>query len=345
MRIKKKTLLTIILLGFVAMNSYSQIPPGYYNGTEGLFGEELKAALHDIIDDHDEPSYSDLRDYILPESDEDPENSDNVILLYTGRSQDKGTFGGGINEWNREHTWAKSHGDFGNNPPCGTDAHMVRPTDVSVNADRGNKDFDEGGQQHQEASGCYYTEYTWEPRDEVKGDVARMILYMDVRYEGDNGELDLTAVDAVNTAPAPEHGRLSTLFDWHENDPPDAFEINRNNVVFSYQGNRNPFVDHPEFVYEIWGESASIVEKEQVLNPICYPNPVISNLHVVFKSPLSGKVSYTVYNLHGLELYSGQFDASEEGIINCTIFPDGIYVLKLLHEQSGTNSVSSFIKN
>ena len=233
-------LLSILAIFLGSISLYAQIPPAYYDGTEGLYGDQLKLKLHTIIDDHDEPSYNALRDYILPESDEDPQNPDNVILLYTGRSQAKSTFGGGVNEWNREHVWAKSHGDFGNTPPCGTDAHMIRPTDVSVNAARGNKDFDEGGQQHSEATECYYTTYTWEPRDAVKGDVARMILYMDVRYEGTSGELDLTVVDAVNTSPAPEHGRLSTLLEWHEQDPPDAFEMNRNEVVYAYQGNRNP---------------------------------------------------------------------------------------------------------
>jgi len=219
----------------------TQIPPGYYNAANGLTGDALKSALHNIIDDHTEYSYNDLRDFILMETDEDPNNPNNIILLYTGRSQNKNTFGGGANEWNREHVWAKSHGDFGNSPPCGTDAHHIRPTDASVNSSRGNKDFDNGGTQHQEATGCYYTEFTWEPRDEVKGDVARMIFYMEVRYEGGSVELDLEVVDWVNTSPDPEHGKFSTLYEWHQQDPPDAFEINRNNVIYSYQNNRNPF--------------------------------------------------------------------------------------------------------
>jgi len=180
---------SILLTIFVAITflAKAQIPPGYYDAANGLTGDALKISLHNIIDDHTEYSYDDLRDFILMETDEDPNNPSNIILLYTGRSQDKNTFGGGANDWNREHVWAKSHGDFGNNPPCGTDAHHIRPTDASVNSARGNKDFDNGGIQHPEATGCYYTEFTWEPRDEVKGDVARMIFYMDVRYEGGSG--------------------------------------------------------------------------------------------------------------------------------------------------------------
>jgi len=338
----KKTTLALWLSCLIISTVDAQIPPGYYDGTQGLYGEALKSALHATIDGHDEPSYSDLRDFILPESDEDPQNSDNIILLYTGRSQAKSTFGGGANEWNREHTWAKSHGDFGNSPPCGTDAHMIRPTDASVNADRGNKDFDEGGQQHQEAMGCYYTENTWEPRDAVKGDVARIILYMDVRYEGDNGELDLTAVDAVNTSPAPEHGRLSTLLEWHEDDPPDAFEINRNNVVFSYQGNRNPFIDHPEFVYDIWGPSAGMKQLGNSLNAICYPNPVKSVLYISTND--NTILQYRISNPIGVVLGSGEIMTSTTNNIDCSNFSAGVYYLQLVDEQSGNTYVSTFIK-
>ena len=137
----KKILLILAL--FSAL--FADIPTGYYDGTEGLSGESLKFVLNNIIDNHDELSYDDLRDFVLENTDEDPNNSNNLILFYTGRSQNKSTFGGGADQWNREHVWAKSHGDFGNNPPCGTDAHHIRPTDASINSTRGNKDFDDGG--------------------------------------------------------------------------------------------------------------------------------------------------------------------------------------------------------
>lgn len=256
----------IIILGLQIL--MAQIPDGYYSNAEGLSGNALRNALHNIIDDHSEYSYDALRDYILKNSDEDPNNSNNIILLYTGRSQPKSSFGAGSNDWNREHVWAKSHGDFGNNPPCGTDAHHLRPTDSSVNSSRGNKDFDNGGTPHSEATGCNTDTDSWEPRDEVKGDVARMILYMDVRYEGDNGEPDLVAVDYVNSSPnkEPRHGKLSTLLEWHLEDPPDNFEIHRNDVVYSYQNNRNPFIDHPEYVGMIWGDGPQMPSNIQFSN-------------------------------------------------------------------------------
>jgi endonuclease I len=339
----KKLLLTSLYLSLICFFAASQIPPGYYDGTEGLYGEQLKAVLHNIIDDHIEPSYNDLRDFILPESDEDPQNPDNVILLYTGRSQAKNTFGGGINEWNREHVWAKSHGDFGNDPPCGTDAHMIRPTDVSVNADRGNKDFDEGGQQHPEASGCYYTSYTWEPRDEVKGDVARMILYMDVRYEGDNNELDLVAVDAVNTSPAPEHGRLSTLLLWHEQDPPDDFEVNRNEVVYGYQQNRNPFIDHPEFVSRIWDPAVKVDEMHSLTNTDIYPNPAKTKVYIHSESN-ADQLNVTVYTLMGNRLISLNTNGTCMTVLDCSVWPEGLYFIHVRDEQSGSTYVSKITK-
>lgn len=188
--------------------------------------------MHNIIDDHTEISYSSVWT-ALRETDEDPNNSNNVILLYTGRSQSKFTNGGNVNDWNREHVWAKSHGDFGTSMGAGTDLHHLRPTDVSVNGTRSNLDFDNGGNEHSEASGNYYDSDSWEPRDSVKGDVARMLFYMAVRYEGDSGELDLELNNKVNNGTAPYHGKLSVLLQWHKQDPVDNFERNRNEIIYT----------------------------------------------------------------------------------------------------------------
>ncbi|MFY0743899.1 endonuclease [Solibacillus silvestris] len=224
----------------------------YYDAAIGKTGAALKSALHNIIDDHTEISYSNVWT-ALRETDEDPNNSNNVILLYTGRSQSKFTNGGNVNDWNREHVWAKSHGDFGTSMGAGTDLHHLRPTDVSVNGTRSNLDFDNGGNEHSEASGNYYDSDSWEPRDSVKGDVARMLFYMAVRYEGDSGELDLELNNQVNNGTAPYHGKLSVLLQWHKQDPVDNFERTRNEIIYTdYQHNRNPFIDHPEWASAIW---------------------------------------------------------------------------------------------
>ncbi len=223
----------------------------YYEGALGKSGPELKAALHTIISEQTKLSYDDVWE-ALKKTDEDPANSANVILLYTGRSQAKTTNGSGPDDWNREHVWAKSHGDFGTATGPGTDIHHLRPTDVSVNSTRGNLDFDNGGDEVAEAPGNFADGDSFEPRDQVKGDVARMILYMAVRYDGDEGAPDLEPNDQVNNGSAPAIGRLSVLKQWNTEDPPDAFEQKRNEAIFGIQRNRNPFIDHPEWVNAIW---------------------------------------------------------------------------------------------
>lgn len=224
----------------------------YYKLVLQLNGKELKSQLNDIIKVQEVLNYDEVWQ-ALRDTDQDPKNSNNVILLYTGRSQSKTSNGGASDNWNREHVWAKSHGDFGTANGPGTDLHHLRPTDVSVNADRGNLDFDNGGSAHEEAPLCRYDDDSWEPRDAVKGDVARMLFYMAVRYEGQDGEVDLELNNKVNNGKDPFFGKLSVLLEWNKKDPVDSFEMNRNNVIFEkYQENRNPFIDHPEWADKIW---------------------------------------------------------------------------------------------
>ncbi|MFD7754246.1 endonuclease I family protein [Streptomyces sp. NPDC059757] len=224
----------------------------YYQDALGKTGTQLKSALHSIISMQTKISYSQVWD-ALKNTDQDPANSSNVILLYTGRSEPKSDNGGAVGQWNREHVWAKSHGDFGTSTGPGTDIHHLRPEDVTVNSIRGNKDFDNGGTAVSGAAGNYTDSDSFEPRDAVKGDVARMILYMAVRYEGDDAFADLEPNDRVDNGSAPNIGRLSVLKQWSQEDPPDSFEERRNDVIFDrYQHNRNPFIDHPEWVEAIW---------------------------------------------------------------------------------------------
>ena len=263
-----KRLSSLIL--FLPTFLLSQIPTGYYDSAQDLNGPELKTALHDIISDHVKYPYTstatDVWD-ILKETDEDPDNAENVILLYTGRSQAKMENSGessttGSNRWNREHVWSKSHGFPDEIDTAYTDIHHLRPCDESVNSSRSTLDFDNGGVTHVEATGCNYDSDSWEPRPEVKGDIARMMFYMVVRYDpgyhSDNSLYDLELVDITGTATyQPTFGKLSTLIQWHLQDPVDAFEQNRNEVAFGYQGNRNPFIDHPEWAESIFSSQLS----------------------------------------------------------------------------------------
>ncbi|PSL01294.1 endonuclease I [Haloactinopolyspora alba] len=228
-------------------------PADYYSGAMGLSGDELAAALHEIVSDSTAVTYDEVW-AALRATDEHPDDPSAVRLFYSGRPRDDDANGGSAGDWNREHVWPKSHGDLGTAPGPGTDLHHLRPTDVAVNAERGNKDFDDGGSAVPEAPGSYTDDDSWEPRDEVKGDVARAVFYMAVRYEGGDGFADLEVNDRVGNGSEPFTGRLDVLREWHRQDPPDADERRRNDVIFEdWQHNRNPFVDHPAWVDDIWG--------------------------------------------------------------------------------------------
>lgn len=264
----KKTLCFVAL--FSAALTFAQIPPGYYDTANGLTGTALKDALNDIIDGHVQFTYTssgtDTWD-ILKETDKDTLNTDNVILIYSGWSVNAAQEYNSGSGWNREHVWAKSRGDFGTSQGAGTDVHALRPCDISVNSARNNRWFDYGNQEYIDGdgpTGSYTndTAWVWEPRDIVKGDVARMIFYMATRYEGENGEVDLELVNYIpldNNTNDPIHAKLNTLILWHQEDPVDDWERNRNDIIYyDYQENRNPYIDHPEFVEEIWGSTANL---------------------------------------------------------------------------------------
>jgi endonuclease I len=225
----------------------------YYAAAAGKSGESLKNALHGIISGGVTTLSYDAVWNALKATDQDPANASNVILLYSGTSRSKSLNGGDVGDWNREHVWAQSHGNFGTANGPGTDLHHLRPEDVQVNSLRGNKDFDNGGTAVAAAPGNRSDGDSWEPRAAVKGDVARMIFYMAVRYEGGSFP-DLEVDDATGSGTAPRLGRVSALRQWHLQDPPDAFEKRRNELIYSsYQRNRNPFIDHPEWVASIFG--------------------------------------------------------------------------------------------
>jgi endonuclease I len=255
----------VFCLGFY-LTSYSQellksklsdspadIPPGYYDGTENLTGAALKAVLHSIINNHTRRSYAQVWED-LKITDEDTNNTNNVILLYSGFSYPKSLNGGDPNDWNREHVWPSSHG-FSDSDTAYTDIHHLRPTDVTVNGARGNLDFDNGGTENSEAPGNFADGDSWEPRDAVKGDVARMVFYMSTRYE-QTGNYDLELVNYAGTS-GPILGVESTLLQWHIDDPVDTYELNRHEKIYNIQGNRNPFIDHPEFVAKIWSDTGT----------------------------------------------------------------------------------------
>ena len=226
----------------------------YYNSVNTGSSQLLRSSLHNLIDDHNVVSYESSKQH-LQNTDADLNDSGNIILIYKQNSVNESWDGG--DTWNREHIWAASYGLY--DTDAYKDLHNLKPADPSVNSSKGNKNFDNGGIQHEEAIECFFTQDTWEPADAVKGDIARILFYMDIRYEGGEDEPDLAVTEALNNmADVPNIGKLSTLLDWHLQDPVDDFEMSRNEVIYSIQGNRNPFIDHPEYVSILWGSDGSL---------------------------------------------------------------------------------------
>jgi len=261
----KHLILVLFLLFFNLISA--QIPSGYYASILDLADDNLKFELNQIIDNHIEFTYTssntDVWD-ILKETDRDPNNSENVILIYSGLSINAAQEYNNANGWTREHIWAKSRGDFGTYTGVGTDVHALRPLDATTNSIRNNRSFNNCNTcldvtdkwNNITGSKKDANDWSFEPRDEVKGDVARMIFYMAVRYEGLDGYPDLEITESMlpQSNKEPLHGVLSVLLDWHRNDPVDAWEENRNDIIYySYQNNRNPFIDFPDLAEYIWG--------------------------------------------------------------------------------------------
>lgn len=190
-------------------------------------------------------SYSECRDY-AEETDCENGNS-KIVTIYTSYSSSQSEYNGG-NGWNREHVWPKSLGGF-NTSGAGADLHHIRPSENQTNSNRGNLRYGEvsGGKTTKGnlsgEIGGYYGSY-FEPLDNVKGDVARICLYVYVRYGG-----ELSKCNNITNV----FQSVDVLLDWCELDPVDTWEMGRNEVVEGIQGNRNVFIDYPEFAWLIFG--------------------------------------------------------------------------------------------
>ncbi len=285
------------LLIVLTSTSFAQAPPGYYNGVDASTPSSLRQTLHAVIDDHTAYPYTssstDTWD-ILELADEDPNDAGRILDVYKNASYPKQ--GGGNSFYDREHSWPKSYG-FPNDTAVTypfTDCHLLFLCDSGYNAARGNKPFrfcdpgcdtfptDANGGQGGPGGGYpgnanwtsgFLTAGTWETWIGRRGDVARAVLYADVRYEGGqhgvtfDAEPDLILTDnealiaASNTGSNESiayMGMRQAILAWHHQDPVDAREIARNDVIYSFQGNRNPFIDHPEWVDCIFGASCGV---------------------------------------------------------------------------------------
>lgn len=233
-------------------------PTGYYNSATGT-GSTLASQLHDIIDDHTFLNYDSARTS-LQVTDADPNQAGHVILAYTNESLDLSPLAGNSipgwdsgSSWNREHTWPRTRG-VGTSGRDNTDLHQLRPADPGVNTSRSNLNF--GGAFGLGAAGRINdgNGTVWYPGDQDAGLTARQQFYMDVRYDGSDSSTDDLVLLAGNPASGnPQMGDVNRMLEWHFADPVDDFERNRNSVIYNnYQGNRNPFIDRPEYAWSVF---------------------------------------------------------------------------------------------
>ena len=349
---------TIIFLLFSVI-IYGQIPSGYYDTAKNLADDNLKYALNQVIDNHTEFNYTssstDVWD-ILKETDRDPNNSENVILIYSGISVNGAQEYNSANGWTREHIWAKSRGDFGTAKGIGTDVHALRPLDNTTNSIRSNRSFnncttcedvtDKWG--NTTGSKKDANDWSFEPRDEVKGDVARMLFYMAVRYEGLDTYPDLEFTESMlpQENKEPIHGVLSTLLEWHRNDPVDEWEENRNNIIYdSYQNNRNPFIDFPIIAEHIWGTKIGVnwtgdealgVNDFKRVSLIIYPNPASKNISI---KGLNAKAQVNIYDTLGRKVLELQIDTDNNTIDVSKL--KGMYSVNVVTQDKSVNKLVS----
>jgi len=271
----------------VAAALRGQAPPNYYSSVVTSTPAQLRATLHAVIDDHTRFPYTATATdtwNILETGQQDPANANSIVDLYKNASYAK--IGGGVGAYNREHSWPKSYGfpvDGTNNYPY-TDCFHLKLSDAAYNTARSNRVYAPSTSAGTEyttnltngtggGSGAYpgnsnwadsiTTNGRWQVWNDRRGDCARAIFYMDVRYEGGTHSVTnvaepqlvvtdtLTLITASNTGAnlsTAYMGMLATLLQWHAADPVDARERAFNDVVYGYQGNRNPFIDHPEWV-------------------------------------------------------------------------------------------------
>lgn len=260
-----------------AVGSYDTDPLTYYEDITADSGIELLGELHDLITTTHK-TYTTYEDCKTPEYvvKTDSDGGGDVMEFYSQTSIDKAWGKGNQGTWNREHVWCKSlSNDVWNESYGGADMHHIRPVESGLNSARNNSPY---GEVSSSANALYYEDSNnkpvalgghkendvFEPLDNVKGDVARIIFYLYTHYNdysnvggttngsgGKFGDLDFSFI-----VDGSEEQAIETLLTWNELDPVSQQEEDRNEAVASYQGNRNPFIDHPEYANYIWGDAS-----------------------------------------------------------------------------------------
>jgi len=365
-------LLSVALIGVAQQNSKNTnttntIPPGYYSTATGT-GYALKTQLATIItNNYIDRGYSGLyTTYLTSDKDFYYENDGTMLDLYTenptgaeceftyGTGQDDGTLGNAECErYNREHTVPQSY--FGNGiQPMYSDAHFVIPADKYVNAQRGDfpygrvsgagTAYTNGSKKGSNLNSGYsagYSSTVFEPIDEFKGDVARMLLYFATRYESNlvvfyTSSSSLVKVMFDGTS---DHSFSNTflniLLTWNQMDPVSQREIDRNNAVYARQSNRNPYIDNNNYVTQIWGLPLATPTYSTLTTVSVYPNPATNGTITISSEQALDQIELITINGQVVQhIDQPVFDSNTYTVTN---LPKGFYFLKL---SQGNDSVT-----
>jgi endonuclease I len=375
---KTKLLFAMLISSF----AFAQIPAGYYSTATGT-GYTLKTQLYNKIKGHTDRGYAGLwTTYATSDRDNQYENDNSIIDIYsenpTGVDPYKyilntnqcGTYSIEGNCYNREHVVPQS--SFNSASPMVGDAHHIPPTDGKVNGIRSNYPHGKvavasittrNGSKLGTSGISGYVGTVFEPINEFKGDIARMYFYFATRYENTVSGYTAFAMFNGTSNQVFKPAFLAMLKTWHNQDPVSAREIARNNAIYARQGNRNPFIDRPEFVVAIWGaipaarnsisndeilvknieeneidfDAQSIEEKIQMVfesnleNKITndfeiYPNPSNGNFNIDLKNA-TDEVSIEIYSLFGDKIFETL--SSENKVIAVSNLKKGIYLIKI----------------
>lgn len=356
--------LKLLLAAFVmSYFSYAQIPAGYYNTATGT-GYTLKTQLYNKIKGHTNKGYAGLwTTYATSDRDnqydndntifdyysENPNGPDPVIFAYS--TNQCGTYTTEGNCYNREHIIPQSV--FNSSSPMVADAHFIPPVDGYVNGMRSDNPHGKvasatwtslNGSKRGTSAVTGYTGTVFEPLDAFKGDIARMYFYFATRYENTVASYTTYPMFNGTSNQVFTDGFLAMLIQWHNQDPVSAREIARNNAIYARQLNRNPFIDHPEYVGMIWGGTAPTPDTQAPTTPtnLVASNITTSSLQLNWTASTDnvGVSGYDVYMNGALKTSVTSATASITGLTAATSY--AFYVkAKDAAGNASTNSTTS----
>ena len=352
--------LSIVIAGMLMCSGsvLAAAPDGYYPSVVGHDAESARAALNAVLEEADPIPYSstafDTHDAV-DILDAVPGDDGFVNLVYSDDVASTDSWPG----YNREHVWPQSYGaDPGS--PAHSDLHHIFACDSNVNSARSNQPFgecEEDCSSHVEAPEAMYNGHVFEPPAEEKGNIARALLYMDVRYEGNNGEPDLQLINGEVSVGCDCMGSLDTLLEWHLSDPVDERERLRNDEVYAIQGNRNPFIDRPEWVYVLYNAVTVVEEEEPVVEDTpqeeetlltAFMRPISeSDGHILERTEGSGLAGAVMSRAHHIGLGDTLDNRASVGMVafDLTHLPEGAVVTGAVLHLTQTISANPDIFN